>query len=126
MTPEELVPTLETCIKLKEAGYVQNAYFAWMREAEEKRFNRNVSEGWDALDYIMYARNEPISEIVAAPTLQEVLEELPESYSVGFFQMWKYKGYTVGYVDDMEVFIKPFNHHNPSEVAALLWLELHK
>lgn len=96
MTPEQLVPTLETCKALKEAGYVQNAYFAWIREAEEKQFNRNVSEGWEALDYRMYARNEPISEIVAAPTLQELFACNDEIRA------------------------------RTAEAAALLWLELQK
>lgn len=66
MTPESLVATRETSLRLKEKGFPQDTLFVWC---------------FDTLAYHPYVV--PVGErpdgIVAAPTLAEVLEQLPVS-----------------------------------------------
>ncbi len=67
MTPEELVPTLETC-KLLE--WDKNTYFVWA-------YSPVLHDKWHLYhreDSLLYGKY-PI-QIIQAPTLQELLEDI--------------------------------------------------
>jgi hypothetical protein len=120
MTPEQLVPTLETCLKLKDAGYRQDLTFLFFQNMDNFTSLKypEVGKGWQVRDR---AGCYWFDSCIAAPTLQELLEELPD--------------WTVCFYNDVEYVvrgnIKAFepieqSHPNPAEAAALLWLELQK
>jgi hypothetical protein len=110
MTPEQLVPTLETCLKLKKAGWKQETCFSWMNHMGIDQYTVVLS---NHLQQLQFSR-------ILAPTLQELLEKLPD--------------WTLCFYNDVEYVvrsnIKAFepieqSHPNHAEAAALLWLELH-
>lgn len=113
MNLKRLVPTLETCKRLKEAGYPQGeTYFFW-------QYN-NPRDGWGLYDSDYYLN---AADPIAAPTLQELLGELGGNYDITLSRSKKRSGY------DIEAGITPFiideiHNANPTEAAALLWLEL--
>jgi hypothetical protein len=131
MTPEQLVPTLETCKLLKEAGFKQETYFRYVYASFPKK-------------WFLYTPDSRSSKEIAipAPTLQELLEELPRFYheyckgiSLEWMELlnkethlWEYNWW-VGY-DDIDTLlhnsIAASHPSNPAEAAALLWLELRK
>lgn len=121
MTPEQLVPFLETCQKLKEAGYPQG-----------KTYFHYIQRTWEPNDskWFVYPR-ESSQAGIAAPTLQELLEELPKTrtYNFNIFSLTvqyveSTQTYYVGYFK--QYFFQVHEHRNPAEAAALLWLELYE
>ena len=117
MRPEELVPTLETCVRLKEAGWAKETYFVWMKFP-------TYLDGMPTGGYVYHVQqhsSHPMYPIISAPTLQELLEELPDWTSI-FKQDGIYEVYESGTHKDFSF----WDNHNPAEAAALLWLELHK
>ena len=132
MTPEQLVPSLETCKKLQEAGYPQNGS-CFMYHIEEKPiFQDHISNKFlrnETVISIKLRANLFDGEQIAAPTLQELLEELPsETTGSNFLEMSKDIGfYEIGYLHmPNDAWDNLISHTNPSEAAALLWLELKK
>lgn len=131
MTPEQLVPTLETCKLLREAGYKQG-YSSFLLIDFEAPYNEvKACNRQFAIE--LASGKHPSAEyktIVAAPTLQELLEELPQDTTpVNVLNVVKsYSGdFSVGYWDCTTQQTEPkFLDANPVEAAALLWLELHK
>ncbi len=114
MTPEQQVPTLETCIHAKDRGYPQGkSFFVWVRDG---------IGNWKLVVNIMLFYAE---EKVDAPTLQELLEEL--------YNLCNYSPYLIinignpgemAFTDDYEGDLDWMKYRNPAEAAALLWLEL--
>ncbi len=111
------VPPLETCQKLKKAGFPQETLFHW---------NEDIPGQWDVTDYgVTSDSGDSLS--VAAPLLTEIMELLPvRDASNDHLQLTKglirdQVGYEIGFgsVDG------PIDE-NPVEAAALLWLELNK
>ncbi len=127
------IPTLETCQKLKAAGFPQETEFYWVTynkvtqlETKDKRSELQADAPLSGWEY----------EDCAAPLLTEILEQLPHKILIGLqespmrFNMHKvYKGkpvsYSIGY-GNMRPFAVHRGHYNPSEAAALLWLELNR
>lgn len=109
------VPTLETCQKMKEAGFPQGrgdvgAYW-WM----------NVRNGSVYLSTYAEDLNYDANMLCAAPILTEILEQLPD-WCDGCFYTNK-DGNRV-YFTGVESEARNITHTNPAEAAALLWLEL--
>lgn len=125
MTPEQLVPTLETCKLLKEAGWDKETLLYYVI------FSYNDGMRWVLVTQItIVTEANYIIASVPAPTLQELLEDLPQDTTpVNVLNVVKsYSGdFSVGYWDCTTQQIEPeFLDTNPAEAAALLWLELHK
>ena len=113
MTPEQLVPTLETCKLLKEAGYKQgSSLLAW----------------FDVDLIVLNVSPKPLvfDTRIAAPTLQELLEDiaLVEYREVELERIGKWWCACAWGIDRKKYHEQ--SHSNPAEAAALLWLELHK
>lgn len=116
MKPEDLVPTRSTCIALKEKGFPQDTFFCWFRgtnniqpECEEWRVGgccKDSTGYWEQLP---------------APTLGEILEQLPQK-SVGLVkQTWPVKDtpdYKAWAGEDRDW------AENPAEAAARLWIRV--
>ena len=110
MKPEDLVPSRSTCIALKEKGFPQDTFLAW---DTWKRLNEG---GW-----LVRARNgfEAFDEYLAAPTLGEILEQLPQKVVV--------TKNTQPYIEgspDYNAWAGTAEREwadNPAEAAALLW-----
>lgn len=114
---ENHVPTLETCKNLKEAGFPQETIHGWYydwREREVKVLPLSLFR--DDLNYECFC---------AAPILTEIMEQLERI------------GHHLELTHDIDTNLwqcraKPFNYSlwpssnddNPTEAAALLWLEL--
>lgn len=123
MKPEDLVPTRSTCIALKEAGFPQDTFLAW---DTWKRLNEG---GW-----LVRARNgfETFDEYLAAPTLGEILEQLPEEKL--FPDQPPLKSMRSGYLtigkdralyETCEAYpLLEMVDSNPAEAAARLWIKV--
>jgi hypothetical protein len=125
------VPTLETCEKLKDAGYPQQTEFVWTSTGPTRRVQVEALQ-----------THKPAIEC-AAPILTEILEQLkPYAKKGEWGNGWK-GIYTNFFWDDIdsdwsvniancdEEFRNPLNApggqgDSPAEAAALLWLELNK
>jgi hypothetical protein len=114
------VPTLETCQKLKEAGFSQETEFHWL---SPNRANIKWHIG----------RKFSLGDGCAAPLLTEILEGLPEnlkathgkvSYLHSVYMERSGGDFHFGYQDIPD--IEPQSSYSPAEAAALLWLELNK
>ena len=118
---KELVPSLETCKALREAGFPQETKFFWCSTGvapagvvlpKEKKDNSRVS-----------------FDPIAAPTAEEILRELPipfihEGRSLEMFIDRFHELYLVGYAylyDDDKPYQKSL-----SEAAAQMYLYLKK
>ena len=112
MTPEQLVPTLETCKRLQEAGYKQGTYFVFDKLITGRIMARDSTSA--------------MSIVCAAPTLQELLEEiaLVEYREVELERVGKWWCACAWGIDRKKYHEQ--SHSNPAEAASLLWLELHK
>ena len=109
MTPEDLVATRETSARLKAAGWTAETYFLW---------HAGHPFGSKMVPYLT-SRPKPTSEyfLAWAPTLVEILEQLrKEELQV---KIW---AHSIGYT--AVVFREVFQHANPAEAAALLWLRV--
>lgn len=107
------VPTLETCTKLKAAGFPQQTEFHWSL-VEDHSLAGGVpdSERWFIQhDLDPNAKNKYYDNWCAAPLLTEIWTELRQ-------EMKLY--YTI----DNEVIVNVMDDSTPAEAAALLWLEL--
>ena len=116
LTSEQLVPTLETCRALKEAGWVKETYFRYVYGSFPNK-------------WFLYTLNSRSSKEIAipAPTLQELLEELR---GFGYCEL-SHCHKTLEYecsclINQPSRGYKSIIHPNPAEAASLLWLELRK
>ena len=144
MTPEQLVPTLETCKLLKEAGYPQgkSCFSVWTRGNWENILDDGTTEPALYLGTNTFPKENKMwgecLKMYAAPTLQELLEELPDELReyarrdapphIFSLEMHKFKqnsGETL-YSFCYEIRTKRQPNSNAAEATALLWLELHK
>ena len=116
MTIIEHVPTLETCQKLKEAGFPQETEFRWYESQ-----NSDLQVTNDSLN------NGEAGAVCAAPILTEILGQLPSRipvYSQAPLMMMKSpKTYIFSYYHDGHA-SEAKQSRNPAEAAALLWLTL--
>ena len=69
MTPKELVPTLETCMLLKKAGYKTETCFSWAEKMIYTKKQRQAESVWFVEFAPFFYRQR-----FFAPTLQELLE----------------------------------------------------
>ena len=115
LTSEQLVPTLETCRALKEAGWVKETYFRYVYGS--------FPDKW-----FLYTLNSRSSKEIAipAPTLQELLGEiaLVEYREVELERVGKWWCACAWGIDRKKYHEQ--SHSNPAEAASLLWLELRK
>lgn len=120
------VPSLETCQRLKTAGFPQETEHSWRKS--------HVSQDTyidDAVDF------EDRYQLCAAPLLTEILEQLPLDYEnnqqkwgllrlrateTGTGERWMTVGYE--HVTSSQSLLLAAQDANPAEAAALLWLEL--
>jgi hypothetical protein len=131
---ETKVPTLETCIRARDNGYPQGkSYFVWMQVYHRP---------WEAVPRAatiehdvecIKAWKEGTFEIVDAPMLQEVLEELPMQEVVKveekqiLFKHYKKENAWWLFFNDFTKGVAPLSpttteHSNPCEAALNLWL----
>ena len=99
-----LVPSLETCLSLNEAGYPMNTELSWLKS-------------WFRRPRVIETRRLSVGQwckSVPAPTLGEMLREMPTAFLLGH----NAKGYwwcgVVGKVCKSEF--------SPEEAAAEMWL----
>lgn len=97
MTAEQLVPDVETCIKLKDAGFPQDTIFYWL--------HNKLKDKWEITSCVTdCVKNHPESWefIAAAPFMEEILEELPLVLNTKgtdyYLEITKGKGYEFSYV----------------------------
>jgi len=139
------VPTLETCQKLKAAGFPQEPEYHWANFYRHYEYDdlllpivRYFQDGSFSLEKMTYGEDSLMEDAMedsqgaisyAAPLLTEILEQLPRSIEVdgvwGYFlriePMIPSSNWRFNYSH-----MKPIEaiHKNPAEAAALLWLEL--
>lgn len=117
MKLEELVPSLETCKKLKEAGFEQNTLICWIEIDEENFFNSTRWKKW-----VLRNSNFSSGDYLRAPTLGEI--EFSENIIIEYV---KYSGYyIIKHTVDKKEIIKAFQSNSEIEARAALWLYLNK
>ena len=105
------VPALETCQRLKAAGFPQETEHSWRKS--------HVSDDTYVDDSVEFP--DP-HQLCAAPLLTEILEQLPQKtdrgsvLTVQYSDLFKKWPVIHGALNGM--------HESPAEAAALLWLEL--
>ncbi len=106
------VPTLETCQKLKAAGFPQETNFLWARD------RIMYIDDWGMLVAMRTTQDMP--DYWAAPLLTEILEQLPQEIVMykPIRPTDKYK-----FVYEAKMKASP-GIPNAAESTALLWLEL--
>jgi hypothetical protein len=117
---ERLVVTLETAKKLKAAGFPQVTHFQWWQS----------SMGYNLIS------DKRIIEFEAAPTAQEIADQLPGGLQPGHEPNWlsvqkmfeDKPPYIAGYLEqrsnDNDRFIDYARADTMAEALALLWLKL--
>lgn len=112
MTPEQLVPCRETCERLKAAGWTAETHFMWMKSWRGRSVVGRLS------------LTEVLPDDLSAPTLAELLAELPAdcSFSNRSFvspdrvEFW---------ASSSDLYAQhEHGHANAAEAAAKLWLSL--
>ena len=119
MKMQDLVPTLDTCRALMEAGFPQDTALAWCREP-------------GGGEVVREPHRHSGKPLCAAPTLAEVLGELPDSVANGNrgykSRSLIIRGGRIGYEPKSKPFLDyshPFTFGPISaEAAARLWLAL--
>lgn len=99
------VPTLETCQKLKAAGFLQETQHCWV----------DMGEHWIVAHHPAWTKGD-----ISAPLLTEILDNLPFGKTV-----WQGdENYFVSLSDGYGSHDQTVEHNNPAEAAALLYLAL--
>lgn len=123
MTDKELCVSLDEAKLLKEAGFVQDSYFvygAW-------KYGMDGELIWRTCPMRRARFPHPDWIIIAAPTTDELLKELPSRLPDNYdFSIRKdSQGFDVGYekIDDFDMFVTKFTTYNKSLPNALsaLW-----
>lgn len=122
MKPTDLVPSLETSKKLAGAGWEKETYFKWHKRPDWK---------WHIVSDIVCGK---LISYEPAPTLTELLEELPAEVDGVNVALWtgqkKYyhpeERWVTGYYIDYSRGLQGATNWstNPAEAAALLYLSL--
>lgn len=112
MTPSDFVPTIETCKELEELGISFNSYFIW-RVYKDGKCNV-VSRTF---------LGEPCNRIYSAPTVQELLNKMPDKIERKFEECT----FTINQASDYYyVWYGPNDMHNKNLAEALaqmlIWL----
>jgi hypothetical protein len=81
MNLESLVPTLALCQQLKAAGFPQDTALVWMRDNDSQQIS--VVER-SRTEEILDLKGE-VTVLCAAPTAEEILRELPETYDSDYY-----------------------------------------
>lgn len=120
------VPTIETCQKMKEAGFPQ--------DTEHSYFLSRHDDAVFIADSDEFAGLERVPDIVcAAPLLTEVLGQLPKHLELkgdkyelvaNFHDDYSHFGFWFDTRDWGTEFGPSVEHTNPAEAAALLYLSL--
>ena len=116
MTQEKKVPSLETCRKLREAGFPQST---------ERWWQENLLKGWLLYpNETMHTNDDARSnKICSAPDVSELLEALPAEWHGEYLFLFKQVD---GKWDAAYSLERTIESDNPAEALALLWLELNK
>lgn len=118
MNANEMVPTKETCKRLKEAGFAQDTVFCWANSIDLET-QRNAPAVVQRSDWTHGAP--------AAPTLAEILRVLPRHFpddypynrlSLVLFPVSTGR-WEISYGGQSGI-----RHERPAEAAARLWLAL--
>ena len=113
MRIKNLVPPLELCKKIP-AGEFQDSVFIWM----EVEASATMEKTWSLMQGTPYARQRPNRKI-PAPTLQEIMAELPACDCYRFSDKNEWTVLLVnGPVDD------GVKSDSPATAALKLWLKL--
>jgi hypothetical protein len=108
---ENLVVTLEPAKKLKAAGFPQASYCSWVEVEPALK------------DWQLLVSHEGYSEFLAAPTAQEIADQLPEN-----FDTYKDRGvYWAQITTDVDGYAESTSGDwcsTMAEALAALWLEL--
>jgi hypothetical protein len=112
---ENHVPTLETCKKLKEAGFPQETQYG------------HFLDGYISTELIEGEWGTGEQRLCAAPILTEILEQLPDGSTIIRGDHESYWSDTLSEITSPRYFYRHAldARANPAEAAALLWLELH-
>lgn len=111
---EDLVPSLETCKELKEAGFEQDTLFMW---CISEGANFELGDKGYRLVYIPWEKS--YHNCIAAPTLGEI--EIPEGHYIIFeFGTW------VCQVNQINCEVPTESFDSEIEARAALWLYLNK
>lgn len=120
MKPEQLVPSLETCKKLKD--FPETHFFYW---------HRPQFEIYVLIDGNMFF--DELSNPIPAPTVLELLDALPSRIIVNGERYYlcltkeaseEFFLYCAQYDNLKNRFIYLNSHENPAEALALLYIEL--
>lgn len=116
MKPEQLVPSLETCKKLKD---FPETYFNYL-------YNESMGE-YVLGNRDMFLDNENKKNLIPAPTVAELMDVLPEiikdDYGLKLFK--GERDYVATYYDAfLDIPFLIFASTNPAEALALLYIEL--
>ena len=117
--PEDLVPPLELC-KLIPAGEFENSALMWI-EVEIPQENKKEWRVVNATKPILACHNPKH----AAPTLEEILEELRKNQEDVFLK-WSETAYNAWLVNAYTHDKEDYQDHNRSAVTAALtvWLKM--
>lgn len=107
--------SLETCLKLKEAGWQQLPFeYCWARFHNESE--PTCIDSTKASDYL----NTSSRIICACPSLEELLEAVIEETDMGFNLEWRNGEYRITDVHGNH----EYYHAESTEAVAALWLKL--
>lgn len=116
--------TLETAIQLKNAGFIQDSISKFYVNRKDQRGRDN----WNIEDLYTFPRDK-VKEYYAAPTSDEILEELPETIHIKGVETWwltieKCNGVYVCFYDGYEDKSYQENESLPEAPAKMyLWLK---
>jgi hypothetical protein len=118
MKLEDLVPSIETCKALKEAGFKKDTLFYWTEIDEENFFNSTRWKKW-----VLRNSNFSSGDYLRAPTLAEI--ELNSDYIIkedcGMFH-----GGVINIISNFEYVGGLDQFDSEIEARAALWLYLNK
>ena len=123
---EQHVQTLETCRKLKEAGFSQETNHKFWKSNYSCEYvgpytddERTQRESWPEYDA---PGINGLYDPIAAPLLTEILEHLPKTKGSGRLRVERYREcWEAGYPHAK---VWCLHEHNAAEAAALLFLAL--
>ena len=137
MNLENHVPSLETCKRMKELGWIKECLFQWGRyydwqwdafgeSTDKKKYDEDYEvEMADNLPDHLYFEKESQAQL-----LSEILEELPENIKFGgvTYGLQLYKNDEGYYIEYIQWLNDQAHRHcfslSSAEAAALLWIKL--
>lgn len=117
----------ELAKELKDARFPQNADTYWVQHDGEDGMEFVIHPKWDSRTIESYEEAYPLSKIVAAPTLSELIEACGDDTEIHINGLnGKWRAEKAGHSNfGPEGFI-PNDGPTPEEAVAKLWLALNK